>query len=196
MRQKGARDRLLQTASRLFQERGFSEVGINEIIAKAETAKASFYQHFKSKKELCEAWLEEVHRRSEEGRRGILEGPGDAIEKVDRYFEVLEDFLVDSDFRGCPYSNTGAVVDEECCGIRRQIEVHKNSIRDFFRDLARGFTASGERAAEVGDALFLIFSGATVEAQNLRTLWPVRSARKLARELCEREKQSAAAAMT
>ena len=189
MRQSGARDRLLQTASRLFQERGFSEVGINEIIEKAETAKASFYQHFKSKTELCEAWLQEVHRRSEEMRNSILEGPGDSVEKVDRYFQGLEEFLAASDFRGCPYSNTGAVVDEGCCGIRRQIESHKASIRDFFRDLARGFTANSDRAAEVGDALFLVFSGASIEAQNLRTLWPLRSARRVAREMCEQERE-------
>ncbi|MCB1236560.1 MAG: TetR family transcriptional regulator, partial [Verrucomicrobiae bacterium] len=31
MKKPNARERILETAARLFQERGFSEVGINEI---------------------------------------------------------------------------------------------------------------------------------------------------------------------
>ena len=59
---------------------------------------------------------------------------------------------------------------------------------DFFRDLASEFAASEGRAREVGDTLFLLYSGATGEAQNLRALWPVDAALKAAMTLCEREK--------
>lgn len=180
-----ARERILETAARLFHERGYSEVGINEIIEKAETAKATFYQHFPSKQSLCAAWLEAVHERSDLQRQQILDGPGTAIEKIDTYFAGLSEFLVKNDFRGCPYSNTGAVIDEECACLLQKIEEHKIAIRHFFHRLTSQLAPSDRRAREVGDALFLLFSGATVEAQNLRSLWPVDAARRSARELCE-----------
>ncbi len=191
MKKPKARDRILETAARLFHERGYSEVGINEIIEKAETAKATFYQHFPSKQSLCAAWLEAVHQRSDLQREGILQGPGTAIEKIDAYFEGLGSFLRENDFRGCPYSNTGAVIDEECACLHQKIEEHKIAIRNFFRHLAGQFAHSERRAREVGDALFLLFSGATVEAQNLRSLWPVEAARRSAREICEKESATA-----
>ena len=187
MKKPKARDRILETAAKLFHERGYSEVGINEIIDKADTAKATFYQHFPSKQSLCAAWLEEMHRRSETRHRDILDGPGTAIEKIDTYFANLGTFMEASDFRGCPYSNTGAVIDEECACLMQKIEEHKIAIRNFFHRLTSQFAHSDRRSREVGDALFLLYSGAAVEAQNLRSLWPVEAARRSAAELCHLE---------
>lgn len=192
MKKPKARDRILETAARLFHERGYSEVGINEIIEKAETAKATFYQHFKSKQSLCGAWLELMHERSNARREEILAGEGSAIEKIDAYFAGLGTILQENDFRGCPYSNTGAVIDEECACLLAKIEEHKIAIRNFFRVLTGQFAHSERRANELGDALFLLYSGATVEAQNLRSLWPVEAARKTMRELCQEEASSIA----
>ncbi|MCB1079112.1 MAG: hypothetical protein KDM64_14925, partial [Verrucomicrobiae bacterium] len=79
------------------------------------------------------------------------------------------------------------VIDEECGCIREAIEEHKLAIRDFFRKLAAELAPSERRAQEIGDVLFLLFSGATVESQNLRSLWPAEAARQAARELCDRE---------
>ncbi len=188
-RKPNARDRILRTAAQLFHERGYGGVGINEIIEKAETAKATFYHHFPTKESLCEAWLEAAHENSECNRQKLLEGPGTAIDKLDLYFSKLGEYLAASDFRGCPYSNTATVT---CTGggeaLVRQVMDHKLSIRDFFRKLAMEFSGSEERAREVGDSLFLLYSGATTEAQNLRVLWPVEAAKRTARELCEAEK--------
>ncbi len=189
MKKPNAKDRILETAGKLFHQRGYSEVGINEIIAKAETAKATFYQHFPSKERLCEAWLEMAHERSEIRRQAILKGPGTAAEKIDQNFANMEEFLANSDFRGCPYSNTSAVIASGCTGIIKQVADHKQAIRDFFRELATQIV--GERAmnegqcpSRLGDAIFVLYSGAITEAQNLREMWPVEAARCAAGELC------------
>jgi AcrR family transcriptional regulator len=180
MRKPNARDRILETASRLFFKRGYSEVGINEIIDKADTAKASFYQHFPSKEALCEAWLSAVHERSECSRTEILESDATAVEKIDLYFQQLEQFMKQSDFRGCPYSNTGALASEGCEGIVDQIQSHKKSIREFFRGVCHQQLQDREKADRLGDRIFLLYSGATTECQNLQDLWPVREARAAA----------------
>ncbi len=189
MKKPKAKQRILETASALFHQRGYSEVGINEIIAKAETAKATFYQHFPSKERLCEAWLEEAHERSEVRRQAILDGPGSAAEKVDMDFAHMENVLGSSDFRGCPYSNTSAVVQSGCVGILRQVSEHKQAIREFFRKLAGEIV--GDQAmveakcpSRLGDAIFVLHSGAITEAQNLREIWPVQAARCAAAQLC------------
>jgi AcrR family transcriptional regulator len=183
MRKPNARERILETASRLFFKRGYSEVGINEIIEKAETAKASFYQHYPSKEALCEAWLSHVHDKSEVSRSEILEMERPASEKLELYFDQLETFMKQSEFRGCPYSNTGAVSDESCSGILEQIQGHKESIRRFFREICFQHCGDREKADRDGDRLFVLYSGATTECQNMKDLWPVHSARAAALEL-------------
>ena len=186
MRKPNARERILETAGKLFFQRGYSEVGINEIIDKAETAKASFYQYYPSKEALCEAWLESVHDKSELTRAELLASDASASEKIETYFNQLEAFMRQSEFRGCPYSNTGAVSDGGCGGIREQIVSHKDSIRTFFQDLCAQHFDSREEAELVGDQIFVLYSGATTECQNLHDLWPVEAALKAALNILNR----------
>jgi AcrR family transcriptional regulator len=183
MKKPNARDRILETAGDLFFQRGYSGVGINEIIEKAGTAKASFYQHFPSKESLCEAWLQEMHDRSSAYHTGLLSSGLPPREMAAAYFTRLADFLTAGDFRGCPYSNTGAVSDENCCGIVRLIRLHKESTRGFFRQIAGRAIQDPARVQAIGDRLFVLYSGATAEAQNLKSLWPVEVARDAAIEL-------------
>lgn len=183
MRKPNAKERILETAGKLFHQRGYSEVGINEIIEKAETAKASFYQHYPSKEALCEAWLASVHDRSKIGRTEILEKEIPPSEKVRLYFDHLEQFMSQSEYRGCPYSNTSAVSDEACTGIVAQIRSHKESLRRFFHEISSQKFADSEEARRIGDRLFLLYSGATTESQNLKSLWPIQEARAGAIEL-------------
>ncbi len=183
MRKPNARERILETAGELFFQRGYSEVGINEIIEKAGTAKASFYQHYPSKESLCEAWLRAMHDRSEIFRAELLSSADSPAEKLARYFDQLETYMENSQFRGCPYSNTSAVSDEQCCGIIEQIRAHKESIRRFFRSLAASHFPEPDKAAEMGDRIFVLYSGGTGEAQNLKAMWPVLAARAAALEI-------------
>lgn len=44
--------RLIECARRLFRERGYNEVTVDDIIADANSSKGSFYTHFKTKEEL------------------------------------------------------------------------------------------------------------------------------------------------
>lgn len=185
MRKPNARERILETASRLFFKRGYSEVGINEIIEEAETAKASFYQYYPSKEALCEAWLSHVHDKSEASRQELLESDIPTKEKVTLYFDRLEGFMKESEFRGCPYSNTGAVSSMKCGGIGEQIREHKDSLRRFFRDLCRQHFADADEADRIGDRIFVLYSGATTECQNLKEIWPVTVAREAVLALLE-----------
>ncbi|MFT5467924.1 MAG: AcrR family transcriptional regulator [Verrucomicrobiales bacterium] len=189
MGKANAKDRILETAGKLFGERGYSGVGINEIIQKSETAKATFYHHFPTKECLCETWLAGIHEQSQVRHQGILDSSEDPGKKLAEYFDGLQNYLESNAFRGCPYTNTATVATTCELKICQQVEQHKIFLRDFFRDLGRTFTASGSRAREVGDALFLLYSGASSEAQNLRACWPVEAAKRAAIEIYEKEKE-------
>lgn len=52
------RERLLEAATILFHRQGYNNTGVNQIITESKVSKASFYDHFKSKDELCIAFLE------------------------------------------------------------------------------------------------------------------------------------------
>ena len=187
MKKPKARERILDTAADLFTERGYGSVGINEIIEKSETAKASFYHHFPSKEILCITWLMETHARSDARHDAILSSPGKAEDKIYEYFEGLKTWMKEKGFRGCPYTNTTASLDKESPKIAEQVELHKLSIRDFFIDLAREIAPTGSPARKMGTLFFLLYSGATTEAQNLKSNWPVDAAIDCIRELIRRE---------
>ena len=175
-KKSSARCRLLEAASRLFQKRWYSEVGIDEIIQTSETAKASFYNHFPSKDLLVEAWLKAVHEGSEQQQQAILEADGCPIQKISDSFDALADYMEKHDYRGCPYSNSCAVTDPDNEVIRKQIEIHKRSSRNFYRRLCSSITSDADLASQLGDCIFILYSGATTEAQNLREDWPIKAA--------------------
>lgn len=189
MKKPDARNRILAKASLLFFEKGYSQVGINEIIEESGTAKATFYHHFPSKKALCEAWLTETHRQCEGGLVDLLKSEGDPVSKVARYFDQLLEYLKANDYRGCPYSNTAVMAAAEDSIIQR-VKQHKARIRDFFRQLATQIIEPDSGGIRLGDALFLLHSGATTEAQNVREPWPVEVARETGIQLCRYAKRA------
>ena len=98
----GAAERLLDTASRLFYTRGVSNVGINEIIARAGVARMTLYHHYPSKDALIKAVLE---RRREERDAWLARADDLASDPTERLLAVFDLFLEwarTPDFRGCP----------------------------------------------------------------------------------------------
>ncbi len=183
MRQANAKERILETAALLFTKRGYALVGINEIIAESKTAKATFYQHFPSKDDLCAAWLQRMHENSVKYHQGILDADTPAMDRIVEYFLDLKKWMVQNDYRGCPYTTTSSMLRSESPAIRQQIESHKIFLRDFFIDLASQFT-HGPEARVLGSTLFLLYSGATAESQNVRSTWPVDTALESIKSIC------------
>src|SRR5215469_8264858 len=61
-RSQETRDALIETARRLFAERGYSEVGTEEIVRAAGVTRGALYHHFAGKTQLFEAVYEQVER--------------------------------------------------------------------------------------------------------------------------------------
>ncbi len=179
-----ARQSILDTAARLFAERGYELVGINEIIEKSGVAKATFYAQFRSKERLCAEWMRATAARSADEYRRILEDPAPPVKKVARKFDSLRGYVGECDYRGCPFSITASMLDAGS-EVRQVIAEYKAAARSFWQALALQVCGDAKAAKLQGDGLFLLFSGAVTEAQNARELWPVQSAKRLALQLCE-----------
>lgn len=178
-----ARQRILETAGSLFSERGYELVGINELIKKSDVAKATFYQHFPSKETLCVEWLKHVAAQSAADAQDLLKSPLAAEKKIANRFDDIGGFLKASSFRGCPFSNTAAVM-LKTNAVRAVVDQYKAACRQFWQALALQISSDPDKARALGDALFLLLSGAVTEAQNCKALWPVQSAKSAALALC------------
>src|SRR5690349_19662107 len=98
-----ARQRILETADRLFYQDGIRAVGVDRIVAEAEVAKMSLYKHFPSKDDLILAVLK--HR--EESVLAFFHAAMERHSKKAKnplrsFFAALKDFFESPGFRGCP----------------------------------------------------------------------------------------------
>jgi AcrR family transcriptional regulator len=179
-----ARERLLRAAGRLFGERGYECVGINEIIAQAEIAKATFYQHFPSKAALCAEWLRLEMEQFSAMQEELLQRPQAARQKLSKMFDQLSVYVEANGFHGCPFCVTATMItgDSE---IREVIVNYREHIRSFWQSLARELGVKAAAARNLGDAWLLLYTGALTESQNVQALWPVKQAKKAALALAE-----------
>ncbi|WP_157556175.1 TetR/AcrR family transcriptional regulator [Nocardia acidivorans] len=152
-----ARERLLETATRLFYAEGIHTVGIDRIIAEAGIAKATFYRHFKTKEDLVVAYLEREYDR----QRGVLESvPGAGADGIVTIFEKLGELSRGPGFRGCPFLNAAVEFPNPEHAVRAVVRDY----RDWFRELmAERLRAAGhEDPDQAARALLLTRDGVTV----------------------------------
>jgi len=76
---------ILAAALELFSEKGYHNVSMHEIAAKAEFAIGTLYKFFKNKEDLYKALVLEQADRFHEGLMKALQDPGDEIEKLRNY---------------------------------------------------------------------------------------------------------------
>ncbi len=177
-----ARDRILETADRLFYTQGYGATGINQIIAEAQVAKASFYANYPSKEDLAIAYLERRHERWFAELSAQVDRRRTAVTRVMATFSFLEAWLPRVDFRGCAFLNllgeappSGALL--------RVVMSHKQQLREFFRTSVAGIAPNQRVADRLGDQLVVVFEGAIIEAQVHKSIWPITSAAQLAATL-------------
>lgn len=89
------RERLIAHSRRLFTERGFAEVSVDEIAAAAGLTKGAVYYQFKDKTDLfraaCEAMLVEVGHAVDQATMGVTEHAVDEIVTGgDKWLDVYE----------------------------------------------------------------------------------------------------------
>ena len=122
------KERILQTADRLFYLQGIRAIGVDTIAAEIGISKRTLYNHFPSKDALILAYLE---RRLVQPRASD-ESP---LEQILGTFDSLERRFAAKDFRGCPFVNAVAELGPKDKAVKKIATAFKESRRLWFRDL-------------------------------------------------------------
>lgn len=103
VRHDDTRQHILDTGYRIIAGKGFSGVGLNEILQTAGVPKGSFYHYFKSKEQYGQALLESYFAAYLTGIDELFETPGlSARERLVRYWEQwLQSQCADCDEQKC-----------------------------------------------------------------------------------------------
>ncbi len=158
---QGARERLLETADRLFYAEGIHTVGIDRILEESGVAKASLYKAFGSKDALVAAYLDQRHERQKARIERAIERTDDPRERILAVFDAQGELFARPDYRGCAFSLASA---EGSGGVAKErAESHRGFVREMFRELAT--EAGVPDPSALACQLHLVYDGAQQAAR-------------------------------
>lgn len=179
MIKQGVRQRIIETASRLFYFQGFNQTGINQIIKEASVAKASLYQHFRSKEDIAVAYLQERHITWMDNLEEYVSKTKPKEGQVVGCFDYLIEWLENVDFRGCAWQNIIADLPKAHHKIQDQAVLHKNDFQKYIHKLLKSENIYSDAIAEnLGDEILILIEGAIILSQIQKNKWPITIAKK------------------
>lgn len=132
------RERILDTASRLFYERGVRAVGVDLVVLEAAVAKTSLYRYFPTKDDLIVAFLEREDLDFWATWDGVAARfPDDPAGELDAHMRWIGERLARSNYRGCPQINVAAEFAEQDHPARLVSQRHMVALRGRLLDIAR-----------------------------------------------------------
>lgn len=133
------RERVLETAYRLFSQHGTRAVGVDRIIAESGVAKMTLYRNFASKDDLILAFLELREARWTRGwLQEAVEGrAATPAQRLLAIFDVFGEWFARDDFEGCSFINVMLEIDDPGSPVRRESVRQLSEIRGFIGGLAR-----------------------------------------------------------
>lgn len=171
---------IIETASSLFYKNGYNSTGINQIISESGIAKATLYYHFKSKEDICLAYLNfknvaflnniEKYSKTKEGKLQII-----AI------FDFLELFFKDENFNGCWCVKTVSEISKDNEKIRNEIQNQKALFLQFITNLVSTNLKNKEEKEidSLAKQIYLIYESAVTESHLHQADWPIKEAKNL-----------------
>jgi AcrR family transcriptional regulator len=158
-----ARQRILDTADRLFYTEGVRAVGIDRVIAEAGVAKATLYAHFPSKDDLIlavlqfrEAAVVAFFAESTARHRKRVKDP------LRAFFAALKEWFASPGFRGCAFQNAAVELADPDHPGTAFVRGHKGRFHETLAGLVR--EAVGPAGDRVAPAVAVLVEGAIVTA--------------------------------
>ncbi|MET7477327.1 TetR/AcrR family transcriptional regulator [Streptomyces sp. NPDC005648] len=181
---------ILDTAQRIMARKGYSAVGINEVLAEAGVPKGSFYHYFASKDAFGEALLQSYFADYLTDMDGILAPSGEsAAERLMAYWQQWRQTQSVEECQGkCLAVKLGAEVADLSESMRLALKEGTSAVVDRIeRTIADGvedgsLSIDGE-ARVVAQALYDMWLGASVMAKIHRSLEPLDTVTTVTRKL-------------
>ncbi|MER5436033.1 TetR/AcrR family transcriptional regulator [Streptomyces sp. NPDC002588] len=181
---------ILDTAQRIMARKGYSAVGINEVLAEAGVPKGSFYHYFASKDAFGEAILKSYFADYLTDMDGILARSGQSsAERLMAYWQQWRETQSVEECQGkCLAVKLGAEVADLSESMRLALKEGTSAVVDRIeRTIAGGLedgslSVDGE-ARDVAQSLYDMWLGASVMAKIHRSLAPLDTATATTRRL-------------
>ena len=183
------RERILETAADLFFHKGFRATGINEVIATSGVAKATFYNHFRTKDDLCLAYLRDRNTSEYEAINAFVHDHDTPVERFMAVMKSVQPWLEANNLRGCAFLNMVAEVPDPKNTLRREGLHHYESLRKLIRTLTEDLINSDTQSYEgfevqvLADDYMLILGGAIAMTEIYHDIWPAIQGVKLVERL-------------
>ncbi|MFZ4931172.1 TetR/AcrR family transcriptional regulator [Chryseobacterium sp. Mn2064] len=174
---KSPRDRIIETTFELFAQQGYNSTGINQIISESNVARASFYQYFKSKEDLCVEFLNVRHEYWFGELNSFLSKEKDSKSKIINAFDFLIYMNEKENFRGCSFLNILSEIQLDNIKILSVIQSHKADLRTFFSELIKEDILS--------DHIYMLFESSIIESQVFKSNELIEKSKKIVANLIQ-----------
>jgi AcrR family transcriptional regulator len=158
---RGARDRILRAADRLFYQQGIHATGVAALAEEAHVSTRTLYQHFATKNALVEAYL-----RRHDGEAPIpseAELERDDLPAAERLLAVFKPLEAHGGvLRGCPFHNAAVEAAGALPGVAGVVEEHKKAFLS--RIIATAREAKAADPQSLGRQLAVLYEGANALA--------------------------------
>jgi len=183
------RQHILNTAQPLFLSRGFTAVGLTEVLGAAGVPKGSFYHYFGSKEAFGEAVLEDYFSNYLAYMDDLLAQPGPAAERVMAFFDDWLDAQTGDEMRSrCLAVKMGAEVCDLSEAMREALHRGTSGVVDrLAATIERGWRdkslRKGADAHALAQTLYQSWLGASLLAKIARDRAPLDTAMSSTRQL-------------
>ena len=144
---KNTREKIVNTAWKLFYEKGFGETTINDILREADISKGTFYYYFRSKDDLLSTLSEILDREYERLESEEPEGIGCIDKLIWLNYEVHSYMEKTMDYRLIAYLYSAQIVKESFSALL-------NRNRYYYRYVER-IMDEGRRNGELTDKMLV-----------------------------------------
>jgi len=183
MQKQSVKEKIIETASRLFYFEGYNQTGINQIIEEAGVAKSSMYQSFRSKEEIAVEYLQRRHTMWMGHLSDYVSVKKSGKEKIIGAMAYIKDWLENVEYRGCGFQNIVTDLPKGQGSIADQVLLHKNELLDWVREELKEEDYNIEEGDILAKEIMVIVEGAIILSQIQKNSWPVISAESALRKL-------------
>ncbi|MEM6721752.1 MAG: TetR/AcrR family transcriptional regulator [Bacteroidota bacterium] len=185
MKHSEVRHRIIETASNLFYKNGYNSTGINEIISESGIAKATLYNHFKSKEDICLAYLRYKNTTFLKDLEAFAIAQEAGTAQVLALFDFLQQFFQDRDFNGCWCIKTVAEIPKDNIRVRDEIQAQKKDFLQLIEKLIKNnlYIIEESQVSSLARKTYLLYESAISESHLHREDWPIKEARMICEQI-------------
>jgi TetR/AcrR family transcriptional repressor of nem operon len=184
------RQHILETAQAIISGKGFSAVGLNEILQASGVPKGSFYHYFGSKESFGEALLQTYFTDYMQHLEGLLSRPQTSVaDRLMGYWTFWLETQANCDPRGkCLAVKLAAEVSDLSEAMRMTLEQGTNQViarlaQSIHEGIADGSLPSDIEAQATATTLYQLWLGASLRAKITRDRTPLEVALAASRRL-------------